>query len=195
MAALLSALLWGRGQRRGRLHRNEDEDRLDTLLGWPPETIRVLSRSEMAAYSTLKRAFPQYMVLAQVPISRFISVPKKSSYGEWMRRLGGQCVDLAVCDLSSQVLAVVMVRPPEAEISDLLRRRMDRVPRSLKAAGVPFCVWNAAALPSIEAARVDIGSLLGSNTAADPATARTPADDCSADVTSSPGSVAAILPT
>ncbi|MGZ5207178.1 MAG: DUF2726 domain-containing protein [Caldimonas sp.] len=128
------------------------EERLDTLLAWPPEPTRVLTRAEGIAYGTMKRALPDHLILAQVPIARFLTVPKGNSYREWMRRLGGQCVDLVVCDLTSQVLAVVVVRPDDSQVSDLLRRRFERVPRSLRAAGIPLVVWNADALPSVEEA-------------------------------------------
>ncbi|HEX7438135.1 MAG TPA: DUF2726 domain-containing protein [Caldimonas sp.] len=131
-------------------------DRLDTLIGWPPEAARVLRTSERLAYSTLKLALPGYMILAQVPIARFMNVPKRNSYAEWMRRLGSQCVDFVVCDVTSQVVAVIDVRPPDAQLSDRLRRRLDRVTRSLKAVNIPLHVWNEESLPSVEAARASI---------------------------------------
>jgi hypothetical protein len=131
-------------------------DRLDTLIGWPPEATRVLRTSERLAYSTLKLALPGYMILAQVPIARFMNVPKRNSYAEWMRRVGSQCVDFVVCDVTSQVVAVIDVRPPEGQLSDRLRRRLDRVARSLKAVNIPIHVWNEESLPSVEAARASI---------------------------------------
>src|SRR5438105_12920219 len=109
-------------------------DRIDTLIGWPPEATRILRTSERLAYSTLKLALPGYMILAQVPISRFINVPKRNSYAEWMRRLGTQCVDFVICDVTSQVIAVVEIRPPIEQISEKLRGRLDRIERVLSAA-------------------------------------------------------------
>jgi hypothetical protein len=131
-------------------------DRIDTLIGWPPEATRILRTSERLAYSTLKLALPGYMILAQVPISRFINVPKRYSYAEWMRRLGSQCVDFVICDVTSQVVAVVDVRQPDSQVSERLRRRLDRVTRSLKAVSIPLHVWNEESLPSVEAARASI---------------------------------------
>jgi hypothetical protein len=131
-------------------------DRIDTLIGWPPEATRILRTSERLAYSTLKLALPGYMILAQVPISRFINVPKRYSYAEWMRRLGSQCIDFVICDVTSQVVAVVDVRPPDSQVSERLRRRLDRVARALKAVNIPLHVWNEESLPSVEAARASI---------------------------------------
>lgn len=131
-------------------------DRLDTLIGWPPEATRVLRTSERLAYSTLKLALPGYMILAQVPIARFLAVPKRNSYAEWMRRLGSQCVDFVICDVTSQVVAVVEVRPPAEQLDERVRARFDRMARVLKAANITVHVWNELKLPTIEAAREKI---------------------------------------
>jgi hypothetical protein len=128
-------------------------ERLDTLIGWPPEPTRILRSSERLAFSTLKLALPGYLILAQVPLARFLSVPKRNSYAEWMRRLGNQCVDFVVCDVTSQVVAVVEVRPPMDLLDDKVKVRLDRVARALKAAKIPLHVWNEEKLPTIEAAR------------------------------------------
>ena len=113
----------------------------------------MLRSSERLAFSTLKLALPGYMILAQVPIARFLNVPKRNSYAEWMRRLGSQCVDFVICDVTSQVIAVVEIRPPIEQISEKLRARLDRVERVLEAANIPVHVWNEERLPTIEAAR------------------------------------------
>ena len=128
-------------------------ERLDTLAGWPPEPTRILRSSERLAFSTLKLALPGYLILAQVPLARFLSVPKRNSYAEWMRRLGNQCVDFVVCDVTSQVVAVVEVRPPMDNVDDKVKVRLERVARALKAAKIPLHVWNEEKLPTIEAAR------------------------------------------
>ena len=117
-------------------------ERLDTLVGWPPEPTRILRSSERLAFSTLKLALPGYLILAQVPLARFLSVPKRNSYAEWMRRLGNQCVDFVVCDVTSQVVAVVEVRPPMDHLDEKIRVRLDRVARALKAAKIPLHIWN-----------------------------------------------------
>ena len=150
-------LMWWLVGRRGRSEVQEPEgDRLDTLAGWPPATTQILRTSERIAYSTLRLALPGYMILAQVPIARFITVPKRNSYAEWMRRLGSQCVDLVVCDVTSQVVAVVEIRPSTAQLTEGVRRRLDRVSRVLKGVGIPLHVWNQDSLPSVEAARATI---------------------------------------
>lgn len=133
--------------------RPADERRLDTVAAWPPAATRILTSAERQAYSTLERALPGYMILAQVPLARFLKVPTRNSYTEWLRRMGTQCADLVVCDMASEVLAVVNVQPPAGSESERARKRLNRMARVLKAAGIPMHVWTDNALPSVEAAR------------------------------------------
>jgi hypothetical protein len=93
------------------------------------------------------------MILAQVPLARFLKVPTRHSYSEWLRRLGTQCADLVVCDMASEVLCVVNVQAPAGTESDRARKRLNRMARVLKAAGIPMHVWTDSALPSAETAR------------------------------------------
>ena len=85
-------------------------DALDTVAGWPPEATRVLTNPERRAHSLLTNALPDYIILAQVPVSRFIRVPTRNSY----------------------VMAIVTPeeRPAAASIT--------AVPRSLASAASPF---------------------------------------------------------
>lgn len=131
----------------------DGERRLDTVVAWPPSATRILSSAERQAYATLERALPGYMILAQVPLARFLKVPTRYSYSEWLRRLGTQCADLVVCDMASEVLAVIDVQPPAGAESERARKRLNRMARVLKAAGIPMHVWTDDALPSVEAAR------------------------------------------
>lgn len=128
-------------------------DGLDTLDAWQPTPTRVLTGQERLAYATLVRALPDYMILAQVPLARFLKVPTRNSYVEWLDRVGNLCADLVVCDHSSQVIAVVDVRVQPHQASDRNRQRHDRMKRVLRAAGIPLQVWYENALPSAEVAR------------------------------------------
>lgn len=154
LAACALGLLWWlvRRLRRGRADA-PGADRIDTLIGWPPQATRVLSLAERQAFSVLARALPDCIVLAQVPMSRFLKVPRRNSYADWLRRLGNQCVDFVVCDMHAQVIAVVELRAPAVLDADRAQRRLARMARSLKAAKVPLHVWTEGLLPSDEAAR------------------------------------------
>jgi hypothetical protein len=128
-------------------------DRVDTLVGWPPSATRILTSAERLAFTTLARAMPGYMILAQVPLARFLKVPMRHSYSEWLRRLGHQCADLVVCDNASQVVAVVHIQPATGEKSERARRRYARMQRVLRAAKIPLHTWVEGNLPTPEEAR------------------------------------------
>ncbi len=134
----------------------EHIDRLDTITGWTPEATRVLTLAERRAFDILGRALPDHIVFAQVPLARFIRVPTRNSYAEWLRRVGNLCVDLLVCDSQMNVFAVIELNAPGELSNERVLRRQQRMQRVLKAAKVPVHVWLENALPSVETARADL---------------------------------------
>ncbi len=129
------------------------QDNLDTLMDWEPMATRVLTVSERDAYHVLRKAMPDHVILAQVPVARFIKVPTKNSYSEWLRRVGSLCADLVVCDMASQVIAVVEIRQPMSREKERSQRRHARMDRVLQAARIPVHVWLEGALPGPAVAR------------------------------------------
>ncbi len=129
------------------------DEQLDTLMDWEPLSTRVLTTSERDAHHVLRKALPDHMVLAQVPVARFIKVPTRNSYSEWLRRVGSLCADLVVCDASSQVVAVVEVRQPLSRENERAQRRHARMDRVLQGARIPVHVWLEGALPGPVVAR------------------------------------------
>ncbi len=128
--------------------RARPEDALDTIAAWPPEVSRVLTTPEQRAYQLLIRNLPSgYAVLAQVPLSRFLRVPTRHSYREWLRRVGRLNADLLVCDSTFQVLAVVNVRPAQGKDSERGAERHTRMDRVLREAGLRVLNWREGALP------------------------------------------------
>jgi hypothetical protein len=137
----------------------QNQDELGTITGWVPHATRVLTSAECLAFATLRTALPEHIILAQVPLARFIKVPTRNSYSEWLRRAGRLCVDLVVCDRNSLVIAVVEIQTAKA-LAEGAQRRQQRAQRVLKAAHIPVHVWQDTALPSAEFAREAILRLL-----------------------------------
>jgi hypothetical protein len=129
-------------------------DAVDTVTGWAPEATRVMTQHERQAYQTLVRALPDHIVLAQVPLERFIKVPKRRSYGAWLGRVGHLKADLLVCDKASEVLAAVEIHSPRD--SSRSRQRHERMARVLKAAGIRVVTWMEGSVPGPEAARAQV---------------------------------------
>ncbi len=148
--ALLMTALWRR--RRSAAPRTAPgDDALDTVQAWPPQAVRVMTLGERQAYEILRRALPGHVVLAQVPLSRFISVPTRFPYAQWLQRAGRLGVDLLVCDFSSRAVAAVEVRTTDESARGA--KRHQRLVEVLRAAGVPVHEWNEDDLPSIVQAR------------------------------------------
>jgi hypothetical protein len=153
---LLLSLLAMRMRQGGAQRRSARREALDTVAAWPPEAARVLTASESQALELLKRAMPGFLVLAQVPLSRFLRVPTRNSYVDWLQRVGNLNADLLLCDSSSRVLAVIDVRVQND--SERSRRRHDRMARVLRAAGIGVYVWREGELPGLAEVRTLLGA-------------------------------------
>ena len=152
--------------------RRGQDEALDTLAAWPPEAARVMTLAERRAYQLLVNALPHdHIVLAQVPLARFLRVPTRHSYREWIRRVGRLNADLLVCGSSAQVLAVVNIRPAQGRDSDRGRQRHDRMDRVLRKAGIRVLIWDEDALPRPEQV---LEMALGPRPVGAPATASVP---------------------
>ena len=160
-ALLVLTLLILRRRQRDPVRRENHADALDTVSDWPPQSVRVLTIAERQSYDLLRKSLPGFMVLAQVPLSRFIRVPSRHSYNDWLGRVGSLSADLLLCDSGSRVLAVIDVR--SASETDRGRRRHDRMARVLKAAGIKVFTWREDELPTASQVRSLVGAELSRN--------------------------------
>lgn len=167
---MLLTLLALRARQRGSGRRPPRQEALDTVAAWPPEAARVMSVAERQAYDLIRRALPGFMVLAQVPLSRFLRVPTRNSYNEWMHRVGSLNADLLLCDAGSRVLAVIDIR--SAHETERSRRRHERLGRVLRAAQIHVLEWREGALPSASEVRSFIGTALKPQTPHKPTPSR-----------------------
>jgi len=151
LVGTLLSLMWLR-RRGGGAARHSAAESLDTVQAWTPQAVRVMTLPERKAFELLRRALPRnHMVLAQVPLARFISVPTEHSYADWLHKVGRLCPDLVVCDASSRVIAIVeMAMPNDGERS---RKRHERLHRVVQAAGIPVHVWAEGTMPSVAEVR------------------------------------------
>lgn len=143
---------------------------LDTVAAWPPEVTRLLTGGERAAHETLVKALPECQIFSQVPLARFVKVPRRHSYAEWLTRVGHLSVDFLICDRATLVIGAVSLQA--AQESERAARRRARMTRVLKAAGIKVFVWREVAIPSPEKARDQIVQRTGA-----PAAAATPEAD------------------
>ncbi len=128
------------------------------------QAVRVLTVAERQAHTLLRQAMPGYLVLAQVPVTRFLRVDP--SQPQWVQQTNGLSADLLLCDSGSRVLAVVSVRSVLA--SEGSRRRHDKLMRLLRDSGVKSLFWNEDALPDVAMIRAQIVPMLVGNAATRP---------------------------
>jgi hypothetical protein len=164
-ATVLLLLAWlAMRVRQRQAQRGQNREALDTVASWPPEAARVLTIAERQAYELLRRSMPGFLVLAQVPLSRFIRVPARHSYVDWLQRVGSLSADLLLCDAGSRVLAVIDIRSPgESERS---RRRHEHMARVLRKAGVHVITWSEDALPALAEVRHAMTAVVGGSVVA-----------------------------
>jgi hypothetical protein len=158
-ALLLLTWLVMRVRHRMNERRGSAREALDTVASWPPEAARILTITERQAYDLLRRAMPGFLVLAQVPLSRFIRVPSRHSYADWLQRVGSLSADLLLCDAGSRVLAVIDIRSPQE--SERARRRHERMARVLRMAGIHVFTWREGELPAATEVRHTMTPLVG----------------------------------
>jgi Protein of unknown function (DUF2726) len=164
LALLITYVLMRRRPSKTRSRNSTRNDALDTVADWPPEAARVMTTPERKAYEITRRALPQQMVLSQVPLSRFLRVPTRHSYSQWVSRVGCLNADLVVCDQGSHVLAVIDIRPVQQ--SSRARQRHERMTRVLRAAHVNVLTWSESSLPSVAEVRTQMAPLLQDTPAA-----------------------------
>jgi hypothetical protein len=158
LIVLLTLVLLRRRPPQRSRSRSERQDALDTVASWQPEAARVLTVAERKAFETVRKALPAQIVLAQVPLSRFLKVPTRYSYSQWLSRVGSLNADIVVCDPASQVLAVIDIRPSNQ--SGRGRQRHERMSRVLRAAHINVLTWSEHHLPSLSEVRAQMAPLL-----------------------------------
>jgi hypothetical protein len=146
----LSLLMLARRRRAHSFRGGEGSDALDTIAAWPPQAVRVMTLAERQAYDVLRRAMPRCLVLAQVPLARFISVPTLNSYAAWLTRAGRLSADLLVVDNASRPVTAIQIR--DGDETDRSAKRRQRLTDVLQAAGISVHVWDSDRLPTPEEA-------------------------------------------
>jgi hypothetical protein len=146
LLALGAWLFWKRGvkpafPRKSRTLRLED---------WPPRTMRPLTHAELAAFRLLCRALPECLLLPQISLARFLSVPQSRSYSHWFGSVGRRCVDFLVCSEHGDVLGVMQLQSSKAKTTS---PGTQRKVTTLQMAQIPVWFINNDDLPNVQTLR------------------------------------------
>lgn len=166
--ALMGWRAWRRGPRpasAGKAPSSQKAEGEALLTRYQPSAVRVLTASELQAFDMVREALPTHLVMAQVPLVRYLRVEDKRAEDDWLRGLSMLSADILVCDSTSRpVLAIDILTPKPGNRS---RERHERMRQLLEGVGIRVLVWREGRIPTAEQARTALQHAiqLGGNSA------------------------------
>ena len=76
---------------------------------WPIAARPVMTADEQVLYNRLRGVFPEFMVLAKVPLSRFMRLQSEKNASMWFRVLNPLHVNFVLCAANRRVVAAIDV--------------------------------------------------------------------------------------
>ena len=113
---------------------------------WPFYAKKPLSQPEQVLYFRLTKALPEYIVLAQVQLSRLLGVKRGNNFHAWNNKINRMSADFVVCNKDSSVIAVI-------ELDDASHARGNRQvadnkkDKALTSADIRIIRWQVKAMP------------------------------------------------
>ena len=150
----------GKPKAKARTDRPNSRDGVELLARYHPSAVRVLTAFEREAFDLVRAALPQHIVMAQVPLMRYLKVQDKRTEDDWLRGLSMLSADILVCDSSSRPVIAVEILPPNP--GPRAQERHERMRQLLEGVGVRVLIWQEARLPAAEQARTQLQAALES---------------------------------
>ncbi len=164
-ACLVLALLAWRLRRRRRAAKTGDSGATAArpegqalLTRYHPNAVRVLTAAERTAFDLVRDALPGHLVMAQVPLVRYLRVQDKRTEDDWLRGLSMLSADILVCDTTSRPLLAVDILPPKSGARS--RERHERMRQLLEGVGIRVVVWQEGRLPDADQVRAQLYELM-----------------------------------
>ncbi|MEO8417678.1 MAG: DUF2726 domain-containing protein [Methylophilaceae bacterium] len=136
------------------LNNHQPSNSLDTLIN-PYFSKKPLTDTEAGFYQILAQAVPEYIVLAQVQLSRFIGVDiprRRKDYLSWFNPIAQQSVDYLICRQDFSIVAAIEL-DDKSHIGLDAEQRDEKKTKNLKAADITLIRWHATLMPSTEQIR------------------------------------------
>lgn len=169
LCLLLALLAWRLRQRRSaasrlrpraRAERPSSREGSDLVARYHPSAVRVLTACEREAFDLVRGALPEHLVMAQVPLVRYLRVQEKRTEDDWLRGLSMLSADILVCDTSSRPVIAVEILPPKP--GPKAHERHERMRQLLEGVGVRVLIWPEGRLPTAEQAQAQLRTALES---------------------------------
>jgi hypothetical protein len=113
---------------------------------WPFYLKRLLTQPEQVLYHRLVKALPNYIVLAQVQVSRVLGVKQGSRIHEWNNRINRLSYDFVICDKAATVIAAIELDDKSHE-SERRRNTDAKKNKATIDAGLKLVRWQVKSLP------------------------------------------------
>jgi hypothetical protein len=153
-----------RGRPKARSDRAGSRDGSELVARYQPSAVRVLTACEREAFDLVREVLPEHLVMAQVPLVRYLRVHDKRTEDDWLRGLSMLSADILVCDTSSRPVIAVEILPPK--LGPKAQERHERMRQLLEGVGVRVLIWQEARLPPAEQVRTQLRAALDSEAAA-----------------------------
>jgi hypothetical protein len=140
---------------------------------YQPSAVRVLSQSERQAFDLVRTALPGHLVMAQVPLVRYLRVQDKRVEEDWLRGLSMLSADILVCDSHSRPVLAVDILPPK--LGPRAQERHDRMRQLLEGVGVRVLIWQEGRMPAAEQAHAQLRAAAAESRSGTPLAPDTPA--------------------
>jgi hypothetical protein len=129
----------------------------------PYISSKPLTKTETIFYHRLVEALPDYVVLAQVQLARFIDVDKSqimhNEFYKWFNPIAHQSVDYLICTKDFAIVTAIEL-DYKTHSNDHAIKRVDKKNTNLAAAGVPLIRWHAEMMPDLDKIKFEISKYL-----------------------------------
>ena len=116
---------------------------------WPYYAKKPLSQPEQILYHKLVNALPEYIILAQVQLSRVLGVKKGFNNAEWNNRINRMSLDFVICRKDSSIIAAIELDDKTHEQE--LRKEADlKKNKALESANIQLIRWKTNQMPNLE---------------------------------------------
>lgn len=116
---------------------------------WPFYAKKILTQPEQILYYRLVEALPDYIVLAQVQLSRALGVKKGFNFNEWQNRINRMSLDFVICNKDSSIIAAIELDDKTHE-GEIQRERDAKKDKALQTANIKIIRWTTKNIPNVE---------------------------------------------
>lgn len=116
-----------------------------------------LTKPEKILYQRLINALPEYIILSQVQLSRFLGVKKGFNFHQWNNRINRMSIDFLICNKDFNIITAV-------ELDDKSHEKPERIKadkkknKALADAGIKLIRWNVKTMPNEKKIAEDVNT-------------------------------------